>query len=399
MGSATGSTPTPSSAPSSFQSTHSVGSATPACLTLLPRRHSFNPRTPWGVRRAYKQRFAFVISVSIHALRGECDHRLRRRPRRVKSFNPRTPWGVRLGMLSARPYHNAVSIHALRGECDRVPSRSDDDNTCFNPRTPWGVRQMRDKLKKAASDGFNPRTPWGVRPVDRPDGMMGLVFQSTHSVGSATTLYAVGRVGSVSFNPRTPWGVRHLVPRDIAKGKGVSIHALRGECDSTFFTNLSPTNKRFNPRTPWGVRHFFTFCQHYPKMFQSTHSVGSATLRRTRLSAYPARFNPRTPWGVRQSVRFKEPVQLSVSIHALRGECDYTATNRGRRRQRFQSTHSVGSATGVCAMLSIKRQKFQSTHSVGSATRRAERSLQAVACFNPRTPWGVRPSCCSPPMT
>ena len=124
---------------------------------------------------------------------------------------------------------------------------------------------------------FNPRPPWGGRRA---------VVQDFHIPASY-------------FNPRPPWGGR---PETQGKRR-----AIIGD---------------FNPRPPWGGRRVWykSFCNY--SVFQSTPSVGRATV------------SPLSP--------FKP---TSISIHALRGEGDcrrrawrYTATI-------FQSTPSVGRAT------------------------------------------------------
>ena len=190
-----------------------------------------------------------------------------------------------------------VSIHALLAECDTTSETINQTTESFNPRTPCGVRRFR---RKAQVTRFR--------------------FQSTHSLRSAT---------HGTFCPR--W--RTLV----------SIHALLAECDLNFFTLFS-CNKSFNPRTPCGVRPRIDAWPGQKGMFQSTHSLRSATAR------HPTR----------QQVS-------SVSIHALLAECDPQAVFRrqggfgfnprtpcGVRPQRFQP--------GFYFIL------FQSTHSLRSAT-------------------------------
>ncbi len=169
-----------------FQSTHSVWSATMAdkascaavavsihalrveCdspgLGMKPHSHSFNPRTPCGVRLDKPTDAQKTAYVSIHALRVECDGRRRTKPRREKSFNPRTPCGVRLydevtraaqevfqsthSVWSATHADAAihadycVSIHALRVECDWAAGCAASRSSGFNPRTPCGVRRV-----------------------------------------------------------------------------------------------------------------------------------------------------------------------------------------------------------------------------------------------------------------
>ena len=145
--------------------------------------------------------------VSIHALLAECD--VFRPPllSDARSFNPRTPCGVRrivngkckcstwfqsthslrsaTSGRSASSPSCAVSIHALLAECDCLFIRHHHRRSCFNPRTPCGVRRGG-KAHGAHLRCFNPRTPCGVRPdLDMIDMWEG-VFQSTHSLRSAT---------------------------------------------------------------------------------------------------------------------------------------------------------------------------------------------------------------------
>ena len=122
------------------------------------------------------------------------------------------------------------------------------------------------------------------------------------------------------FNPRTPCGVRRNPASGSVSGFWfqsthslrsaticiglethdymVSIHALLAECDRATPDNKTLT-KSFNPRTPCGVRRFLT-------------SVAIS----------PVGFNPRTPCGVRLATMPPE-----------------------HNRARFQSTHSLRSAT------------------------------------------------------
>ena len=78
-------------------------------------------------------------------------------------------------------------------------------------------------------------------------------FQSTHSLRSATAWRRFPCPSCRRFNPRTPCGVRLV-------GAGV-VGQLNG----------------FNPRTPCGVRQLFVFAFGHSNVFQSTHSLRSAT--------------------------------------------------------------------------------------------------------------------------
>ena len=103
----------------------------------------------------------------------------------------------------------------------------------------------------------------------------------------------------------------------------VSIHALLAECDYTAFP-VPASELCFNPRTPCGVRRATLPPPLIAEMFQSTHSLRSATGS-----------------GVLSLVLY------AVSIHALLAECDSTRAHVTSTQNLFQSTHSLRSATGA----------------------------------------------------
>ena len=81
-------------------------------------------------------------------------------------------------------------------------------------------------------------------------------FQSTHSMRSATMIHDNG--GVTYYN--------------------ISIHALHAECDPSTTETWAGWHY-FNPRTPCGVRLVCGYVQYlYKQVFQSTHSMRSATL-------------------------------------------------------------------------------------------------------------------------
>ena len=230
------------------------------------------------------------------------------------SLRSATDWSRRL--LPRLP----VSIHALLTECDRPLAGNAPNYQCFNPRTPYGVRRF----------------------ITNPENAS-ILFQSTHSLRSAT--------------------LRRLRLR--RRGR-VSIHALLTECD---LTNNERTTKRnsFNPRTPYGVRRWTPCSVTGSTRFQSTHSLRSATATRAAPGSTPCvsihalltecdptagkrgagteSFNPRTPYGVRLFPTPTSSCGGKVSIHALLTECDSPGIALESRIPWFQSTHSLRSAT------------------------------------------------------
>ena len=234
-----------------FQSTHSLRSATRCSCAACP-----------------------VFPVSIHALLTECDKAEERNCRRAESFNPRTPYGVRRrpapawclprrfqstrSLRSATDYgfrvqlEYDVSIHALLTECDPGWPRSTGNWTGFNPRTPYGVR-LRYQLNLTETRQF--QSTHSLRSATRTMKRIleNISFQSTHSLRSAT----------------------HNGNSSKARAL-VSIHALLTECDWKP-TRPWPTATGFNPRTPYGVRPALRGYRRRNDGFQSTHSLRSAT--------------------------------------------------------------------------------------------------------------------------
>ena len=102
------------------------------------------------------------------------------------------------------------------------------------------------------------------------------------------------------------------------------------------------------------------------EMFQSTHSLRSATFHNSR------------------DIKAHE-----VSIHALLAECDITPI---LERNWFKS-FNPRTPCGVRLRADVDSHvepRFQSTHSLRSATVWGGSNGNPILCFNPRTPCGVR---------
>ena len=157
---------------------------------------------------------------------------------------------------------------------------------------------MYDKRRILFILSFNPRTPCGVRRMRNTTLRAYQLFQSTHSLRSATRRKATCPRESGLF--QSTHSLRSATPRKKSSGVNgrVSIHALLAECDVNVNVNvnvpcgfnprtpcgvrldvneLTQKQKRFNPRTPCGVRPARAFCPSSCTQFQSTHSLRSAT--------------------------------------------------------------------------------------------------------------------------
>ena len=161
---------------------------------------------------------------------------------------------------------------------------------------------------------FNPRPPWGGRQ-DLVDSALTVVkFQSTPCQGKSMNI-------SRNFNPRPPWGGR------------------------PGFRSCRSGQNHFNPRPPWGGRLYKrgVFC-FLAKSFQSTPSVGRATLRASSLSK-----------------------SSLISIHALRGEGDASIRFFSVLTFHFNPRPPWGGRPAL-AIIARTNRSFQSTPSVGRAT-------------------------------
>ena len=123
--------------------------------------------------------------VSIHALLAECDKRmLLCLQQTIVSIHALLAECDRARHTTLRAYRLFQSTHSLRSATffgGQIRAVSD----CFNPRTPCGVRHSS-QLPQGEARSFNPRTPCGVRLAYPTDGIVFKLFQSTHSLRSAT---------------------------------------------------------------------------------------------------------------------------------------------------------------------------------------------------------------------
>ena len=239
-----------------FQSTPSVGRTTSACTHPNGTPRSFQSTPSVGrTTRAGKLARA-PIYISIHALRGEDDtHTAALRKDEELYFNPRPPWGGRRAAdgqccganphFNPRPpwggrpcvypytqshYHAFQSTPSVgRTTTTLAPRKQQRDN--FNPRPPWGGRRRLRKVDKRNGNNFNPRPPWGGRPAS-PAHQKEWVTISIHALrGEDDTLL-----------------IKYVCCYDI------SIHALRGEDDKLIHSKRAQWIRYFNPRPPWGGR-------------------------------------------------------------------------------------------------------------------------------------------------
>ena len=194
----------------SFQSTLPMRGATRGFSRPARSPRYFNPRSPCGERPAYRNRYAALAHISIHAPHVGSDGRWTLRffacptfqstlPMwgattagaetrwKAANFNPRSPcgerqrtdeimkqeikfqstlpmWGATLAFIGSER-SRTISIHAPHVGSDARLIRNDLIEADFNPRSPCGERQW-DQVLHGRPPDFNPRSPCGER-LDR----------------------------------------------------------------------------------------------------------------------------------------------------------------------------------------------------------------------------------------
>ena len=102
-------------------------------------------------------------NISIHALRGEGDPVVCRQLRIFPYFNPRPPWGGRRAPLGSQSGASNISIHALRGEGDKEEISEYLNIKEFQSTPSVGRATPLLRSKPPRGRDFNPRPPWGGR--------------------------------------------------------------------------------------------------------------------------------------------------------------------------------------------------------------------------------------------
>ena len=242
--------------------------------TTISTAKNFNPRPPWGGRLRLRRcdikrghisihalrgegdlgdnRAAYYLNISIHALRGEGDKNPETVIYQRFHFNPRPPWGGRHRPSGRRSQTRKFQSTPSVGRATRGSAGDNKRDADFNPRPPWGGRLCLHH-RRTPIFYFNPRPPWGGRQKQRKLIGCYATFQSTPSVGRATSIPAKTFV-FCTISIHALRGEGDHVGAVQLRQTVISIHALRGEGDSK-----KSAQRRRRTR------------------FQSTPSVGRAT--------------------------------------------------------------------------------------------------------------------------
>ena len=208
-----------------------MGEATTARLLITVPCTYFNPRFPWGKRRARRpqaHQFArfqstlpvgeatkdlcglvFGQPISIHASRGGSDPRLLVSMTMPCAFQSTLPVGEATRRISNHDMNRNISIHASRGGSDCSMQNQNLTKKRFQSTLPVGEATVG---KWAAADYLN---------------------ISIHASRGGSDLHRVFGPGPCfyDFNPRFPWGKRLAVFLFSSSTICISIHASRGGSD------------------------------------------------------------------------------------------------------------------------------------------------------------------------
>ena len=167
-----------------------------------------------------------------------------------------------------------------------------------------------------------------------------------------------------NFNPRPPWGGRRYRRVRFRLYRRISIHALRGEGDG-----MHPAKRYAQVISIHALRgegDSFKLRLKVGAKFQSTPSVGRATVNARRTVDIGRHFNPRPPWGGRLSV--SQPV---------------SSTSHFNPRPPWGGRHILGIVCYDIDNISIHALR-------GEGDEVEPRLCRFLRHFNPRPPWGGR---------
>ena len=124
-----------------------------------------------------------------------------------------------------------ISIHALRGEGDELSGNlSEEQNISIHALR--GEGDQNGKVLHFLPAKFQSTPSVGRATSIYTSGTQAdKLFQSTPSVGRATQRKPANRNNGKDFNPRPPWGGRLKSVNGEKALLKISIHALRGEGD------------------------------------------------------------------------------------------------------------------------------------------------------------------------
>ena len=312
---------------------------------------------------------ACVIFQSTRPIRGAtllaaCKHILR------NNFNPRAPYGARLGRVSRSAGKGTISIHAPHTGRDPEARGQGPGSQGISIHAPHTGRDLKEEVYARNQNHFNPRAPYGARPsCDRQAGRCRLIsIHAPHTGRDPCVVPLAGDSKAISIHaPHT--GRDPLVISARSWDDTISIHAPHTGRDlgSTSYKALSEEFQSTRPirgatqlvtqMSAWAIR----ISIHAP------HTGRDRGAKTVYLSAFD--FNPRAPYGARPGNPPQVAAIRGISIHAPH-------TGRDHPRIYFKG----------------KDLEFQSTRPIRGATQHRILLPSLWVYFNPRAPYGARPT-------
>ena len=187
------------------------------------------PRT--GHDAQNKPFFFFADWISIHAPRTGRDPPCCRGTRVPRNFNPRAPYGARRADGAHVRDGVHISIHVPRTGHDRqlLLARFQAEISIQVPRTGHDVLTIGMHSRYLY---FNPRAPYGARHHIRVDDLLPLLI-SIHVPRTGHDLcFSMSLPFMANFNPRAPYGARRRQGVHVFHCLIISIHVPRTGHDS-----------------------------------------------------------------------------------------------------------------------------------------------------------------------
>ena len=230
------------------------------------------------------------------------------------------------------------------------------------------------------------------------------------------TIWTIMISVSLIFQSTRPIRGATKTDNDIRPGISISIHAPHTGRDTSRARHTAHNDKDFNPRAPYGARPQHGEKQRQHQEFQSTRPIrgattindileGIVTFQSTRpirgATALRRRWNRRYDISIHAPHTGRDsggiPIQgylPHISIHAPHTGRDYSGFLSLACDAIFQSTRPIRGAT-LSAHSFRAATIFQSTRPIRGATGSTGTCTWRSANFNPRAPYGARPSACT----
>ena len=263
------------------------------------------------------------------------------------------------------------------------------ETTYFNPRSPYGERHSVGRQCINLID-FNPRSPYGERLAVDWEYSNYTGFQSTLPIRRAT-LHA--RVVGVKKRFQSTLPIRRATtPCSLRTAfRSISIHAPHTESDP-HSENQVKRESYFNPRSPYGERLLLisTFSGGYRISIHAPHTESDVELgSRSGIALVISIHAPHTESDNLQLSDLAVPGRFQSTLPIRRAT---TISIYGQPIRGFQSTLPIRRATQISSLVLIQLILFQSTLPIRRATIWVNVFVIILNHFNPRSPYGERPS-------